>query len=160
MLQSIAFVMSAAVAAPLFAQSATERTFEGWVLRCETPKGGTSRCRMTQYMTHKESGQRIVSVAIIRDKGDDAPVAMVFVPLGVYLPAGMTLQVDEGAPLKLEYDHCVRGGCLVRTRLVPELIAQLKAGKTVKYGFQNPQRKDIAIPGPLAGFAKAFDELK
>jgi invasion protein IalB len=153
--------MLAAASLPVAGQSATERTFETWVLRCETSsKGAASRCRMTQFVSHKESGQRILSLVIARGSGDQPAIATAFAPLGVYLPAGLTLQIDDGAPMKLEYEHCARSGCLVRMRLTQELLAQLKAGKIANYRFQDPNRKDITIPAPLAGFASAFEELK
>lgn len=162
--QSVALGLAAAAllftSLPAAAQSATERTFQNWVVRCDTPAKGETRCRLVQVVRLKDSGQRLVQVGVSRVEGADAPVASVLLPLGIYLPAGLTLQVDENEALRAPIEQCGRGGCEARLQLTEALLEQMKAGKSVKYTFQNMQRKDVSIPAPLAGFTRAIGELK
>lgn len=145
---------------PAAAQSATERTFQNWVVRCDTPAKGAQRCRLLQVVRLKDSGQRLIQVGVARVEGAEAPVASVVLPLGIYLPAGLTIQIDEGEALRAPIEQCARAGCEARLQLTEGLLAQMKAGKQAKYTFQNMLRKDVTIPAPLDGFTKAIAELK
>jgi len=145
---------------PAAAQSATERTFQNWVVRCDTPAKGAKRCRMVQVVRLKDSGQRLMQIGVSRVEGADAPMASVILPLGIYLPAGLTIQVDENEALRAPIEQCSRAGCEARLQMTEALAAQMKAGKTAKYTFQNVLRKDVTVPAPLAGFATAFGEMK
>jgi len=156
-LAAMALVLTSA---PASAQSATERTFQNWVVRCDTPANGPQRCRLVQAVRLKDSGQRLVQVGIVRTDGAAAPVVSVVLPLGIYLPAGLTIQVDDGEALRAPIEQCANAGCEARLQLTEGLLAQMKAGKQAKYTFQNMLRKDVTIPAPLDGFTRAFAELK
>lgn len=153
-------VLLSFVAPPALAQSATERTFQSWVVRCETPASGATRCRMVKVVRLKGSGQRLVRVVIALAEGAQQPVAAVLLPLGVYLPAGLTIRVDEGEALRVPIERCTNAGCEARIQIVDALLKQLRAGTQVTYGFQDGARKDIAIPATLSGFTSAYAELK
>jgi invasion protein IalB len=89
-----------------------------------------------------------------------APVALVQLPLGLNLPAGAKLQVDDGKVIDLPIQTCENRGCYASTPIAPELLATLKSGKQLKVSFQNLAKETIAIPMPLADFAAAYDKIK
>jgi len=88
------------------------------------------------------------------------PVAIVQLPLGLNLPAGAKLQVDDGKTSDLQIQTCEARGCYAGTPIAPELLAALKSGKQLKLSFQNLAKETITIPMPLADFAAAYDKIK
>ena len=117
-------------------------------------------CAMEQTAVLTKTGQLIVLVSI-RVPGDThTPIALVQLPLGLNLPAGAKLQVDDGKTVDLQIQTCENRGCYASTPIAPDLLAALKSGKQLKVSFQNMAKETIAIPIPLADFAAAYDKIK
>jgi invasion protein IalB len=107
-----------------------------------------------------KTGQLIVLVNI-RVIGDThTPVATVQLPLGLNLPGGTKLQVDDGKVTDLTIQTCESRGCFAGAPIAPDLLAAMKSGKQLKLSFQNLGKETIAIPMPLADFAAAYDKIK
>jgi invasion protein IalB len=87
-------------------------------------------------------------------------VALVQLPLGLNLPAGAKLQVDDGKVIDLQIQTCENRGCYSNTPVSPEMLAALKSGKQLKVAFQNLNKEVITIPMPLADFAAAYEKIK
>jgi invasion protein IalB len=81
-------------------------------------------------------------------------------PLGLNLPAGARLQVDEGKPADLQIQTCENRGCYANLPVAPDLLAALRSGKQLKISFQNLAKETITIPMPLTDFAAAYDKIK
>ena len=104
-----------------------------WVKLCEKAKvkKGEKVEELDICLTHHEridgtSGQVIVSAALREVQGNDKKHLMVMVPLGVALPAGLQIKIDdEKEPLKLTYTICHPGGCTAEIEATPEMIAKL-----------------------------------
>ena len=88
------------------------------------------------------------------------PVVMVQLPLGLNLPGGAKLQVDDGKTTDLQIQTCENRGCYAGTPISPELLAALRSGKQLKVLFQNLAKETITIPMPLTDFAAAYDKIK
>ncbi len=115
---------------------------------------------MEQTAVFAKTGQLIVLINI-RVPGDThTPVALVQLPLGLNLPTGAKLQVDDGKPIDLQIQTCENRGCYASTPIAPDLLAPLKSGKQLKVSFQNLGKETITIPMPLADFAAAYDKIK
>jgi invasion protein IalB len=85
---------------------------------------------------------------------------MVQLPLGLNLPAGARLQVDEGKTVDLQVQTCENRGCYANLPIAPDMLAALRTGKQLKISFQNLAKDPITIPMPLADFAAAYDKIK
>ena len=107
-----------------------------------------------------KTGQLIVLVNIRVASDTRQPVALVQLPLGLNLPAGAKLQVDEGKMVDLQIQTCENRGCYANAPVAPELLAALQSGKQLKVSFQNLDKEVITIPMPLADFAAAYDKIK
>jgi len=81
-------------------------------------------------------------------------------PLGLNLPGGARLQVDDGKVVELLIQTCENRGCYANTQISPDLLAALKSGKQLKVSFQNLAKETITIPMPLADFTAAYDKIK
>jgi invasion protein IalB len=117
---------------------------------------------MQQQQTDNE-GRTVMAVAVGQVPGRSDLGLLIIVPLGVLLPAGVTLQIDSGAEMPLVVDRCERQGCRIEMLLEPELLTRLKSGTQAKVFFEafDPQgeRRRLGIPLSLLGFTAALDQV-
>jgi invasion protein IalB len=133
----------------------------GWAARCSSASRDTPlECAMEQTAVLSKTGQLIVLVNIRVPSDTHTPVAMVQLPLGLNLPGGAKLQVDDGKTTDLQIQTCENRGCYAATAISPELLAALRSGKQLKVLFQNLAKETITIPMPLTDFAAAYDKIK
>ncbi|HRH79477.1 MAG TPA: invasion associated locus B family protein [Thiobacillaceae bacterium] len=161
------FLLAAALALTVPAQGAPPdgARFKDWGTRCEAlPEGKGQLCHIYQTVSVKDkdkpNDQPLLNVAVLYPPGKDTPLALFTVPLGVLLPAGMGLQVDEGETTRFGYELCMPQGCRGGLELKPEVIEALKRGKQAKVIVVDAKRRAAAIPVSLQGFTAAFDSLK
>jgi invasion protein IalB len=132
-----------------------------WAARCSSvSRDAPLECAIEQTAVLTKTGQLIVLVNIRVPSDTHAPVLLVQLPLGLNLPVGAKLQVDDGKLVDLQIQTCENRGCYASTPIAPELLAALKSGKQLKVSFQNLGKETIAIPMPLADFAAAYDKIK
>jgi len=133
----------------------------GWVVRCTSASRATPlECAMEQTAVLSKTGQLIVLVNIRVPADTRAPVALVQLPLGLNLPGGAKVQVDDGKVSDLQIQTCENRGCYASSPIAPELLAALKSGKQLKVSFQNLAKETITIPMPLADFAAAYEKIR
>jgi invasion protein IalB len=133
----------------------------GWAARCTSAsRDAALECAIEQSAVLSKTGQLIVLVNIRVPSDTHTPVAVVQLPLGLNLPAGAKLQVDDGNAVDLQIQTCENRGCYASTPIAPDLLAALKSGKQLNVSFQNLAKETIAIPIPLADFAAAYDKIK
>ena len=133
----------------------------GWAARCTSAsRDAPLECVIEETAVLTKTGQLIVLVNVRVPSDTHAPVALVQLPLGLNLPAGAKLQVDDGKVIDLQIQTCENRGCYANTPVSPELLAALKSGKQLKVSFQNLGKETITVPMPLADFAAAYDKIK
>jgi invasion protein IalB len=103
----------------------------------------------------------LIVLVNIRVTGDaHSPDAVVQLPLGLNLPGGARLQIDDGKVIDLPIQTCEDRGCYANTPISPDLLTALKSGKQLKVSFQTLAKETITIPMPLADFAAAYEKIK
>ena len=186
LLASIAFVAAVAFASPGFSQAqqtskaktpprAAQATPSptpappadaapappGWVARCSSAsRNAPLECAIEQTAVLTKTGQLIVLLNIRVASDTRQPIAIIQLPLGLNLPAGAKLQVDDGKVSDLQIQTCEQRGCYANSPISAEMLAAMKSGKQLKVSFQNLGKETIAIPMPLADFAAAYDKIK
>jgi invasion protein IalB len=133
----------------------------GWAARCTSAsRDAPLECAIEQTAILTKTGQLIVLVNIRVPSDTHTPVALVQLPLGISLPAGAKLQVDDGKAVDLQIQTCENRGCYASSPLVPDVLAALRSGQQLKVSFQNLAKETITIPMPLTDFATAYDKIK
>ena len=133
----------------------------GWAVRCTSAsRTAPLECAIEQTAVLTKTGQLIVLVNIRVPADTRAPVALVQLPLGLHLPGGAKLQVDDGKITDLQIQTCENRGCYAGSPIAPELLAALRSGKQLKVSFQNLGKETITIPIALTDFAAAYDKIK
>jgi invasion protein IalB len=133
----------------------------GWIARCSSPsRNAPLECAVEETAVLTKTGQLIVLVNIRVPSDTHAPVALVQLPLGLNLPVGAKLQVDDGKTIDLQIQTCENRGCYANTPVGPDMLAAMRSGKQLKVAFQNLTKETITIPMPLGDFAAAYDKIK
>ena len=141
--------------------SATAPPQPGWAARCSSvSRDAPPECAVEQTAVLSKTGQLIVLVNIRVPSDTRAPIALVQLPLGLNLPAGAKLQIDDGKAVDLQVQTCEARGCYASTPVAADMLAALKSGKQLKVSFQTMSKETIAIPMPLGDFAAAYDKIK
>jgi invasion protein IalB len=133
----------------------------GWAARCASAsRDAPLECAIEQTAVLSKTGQLIVLVNIRVPSDTHAPVLLLQLPLGLNLPVGAKLQVDDGKSADLQIQTCDNRGCYASTPIAADLLAAMKAGKQLKLSFQNLNKETITIPMPLTDFAATYDKIK
>jgi invasion protein IalB len=63
------------------------------------------------------TGQALVSVVVRTQADKGEPVMAIRVPVGLYLPAGLGLKIDDGKPETVPLQTCDLQGCYAETQV-------------------------------------------
>lgn len=136
-------------------------THGDWAVRCLE---GTEDCRIVQ-VGKNASGKDALLVSIQRisgaktQNGTEIPAALqVQAPLGVLIPYGVRLRIDEGEPAPLNITRCLPIGCVAGAPMTGDAVDLMKKGSTANFAYVLQNETVIKIS--LKGFTKAYDSLK
>jgi invasion protein IalB len=155
---ALCLVAGAAIAAEEPAQ--IKEQLGDWQMVCKTPEGAKGDiCALVQDVTSDSNPN--VQLSVQFQQGTDGnKVLRVFAPLGVLLPPGLGLQIDEQKVGHAPFVRCQVVGCVAQVTLPPELMSKFKAGKTAWFIIYQTKEAGIGIPVSLSGFASAVDKLQ
>jgi invasion protein IalB len=150
-----------APAAPDNANAANTPPPPGWAARCgSASRDAPLECAIEQSALLPRTGQLVILVNIRVPADTHTPSALIQLPLGLNLPGGAKLQVDDGAATDMQIQTCEARGCYAGATIAPDLLAAMKSGKQLKISFQNLNKETLTVPLPLADFAAAYDKIK
>lgn len=133
----------------------------GWIARCASAsRDAPLECAIEQNAVLPRTGQLVIAVNIRVPPDTHTPSALIQLPLGLNIPNGAKLQVDDGKVTDLQIQTCEARGCYAGTAIAPDLLSAMKAGKQLKVSFQNLNKETLTVPLPLADFAAAYEKIK
>jgi invasion protein IalB len=154
------FAAPRAFAAGPEAQGVVRDKHGDWVTRCETPPGAAhEQCAVVLSVVDQDRPNLILVVIVLNTADRKARLMRVIAPLGVLLPPGVSLRIDNADAGRLSFLQCLPNGCVAQLAMDESLIDKLKNGKTATLGvFQTPE-EGVGIQAPLAGFKEAYEQL-
>lgn len=151
-------------------QVADQSTGPAWLVRCGEKAEGQMRrpCEMVQAITMRETGQRVVEMALtagykMQDDGEvlDMIGGVVVVPLGVAVEEGVIIRVDDAEQArKFPIQGCAAQGCQARIAFTLDEAQTMAKGETLSVIARNTEGRPVIIPMRLAGFDAAMDEMQ
>ena len=131
-----------------------------WVTRCETPPGAAhEQCAIVLSVVDQDRPNLILVVIVLNTADRKTRLMRVIAPLGVLLPPGVSLRIDNAEAGRLSFLQCLPNGCVGQLAMDQSLIDKLKTGKTATLGiFQTPE-EGVGVQAPLAGFKEAYEQL-
>lgn len=147
--------------APTPAASKPAAPQSNWITRCTSQtRAGSLECAVEQSIVKTDTRQTVALFRVQVPAETRAPVMLVQLPLGLFIPAGLSLQIDDQKANTQPIHTCDAGGCYVTGPLAAELLGQLQTGKTLRLRFQNLAKETIDVSMPLDGFASAYAGIK
>ena len=157
---SFLFLTLLSVATTAVRAEDSERIFGPWTLRCENAADTAHQsCIMFQNLVLKTGGQPVLQFAIGLAPTDNTPTVLMSLPLGIALPPGITIQIDDGKPATFPVERCQPDGCHAGMKLRDTTIAQLGQGQRLNITFYDGARNPINVPLSLQGFGDSFKAL-
>jgi invasion protein IalB len=131
-----------------------------WELRCETPPGAArEQCALLQSVAAEDKPNINLVVITLKTADGRSRLLRVIAPLGVLLPSGLGLKIDDADVGRAGFVRCLPTGCVAEVVMEEKLIEQMKQGKTATFIiFQTPE-EGTGIPLTLAGFREGFEAL-
>ena len=146
--------------ADAFAQGAVKSVHKDWQIRCDTPAGAKAeQCALIQSVTAEDRANVGLTVIVLKTADQKSRLMRVVAPLGVLLPSGLGLKIDQADIGRAGFVRCLPNGCIAEVVMDEELIKKLRSGKTATFIiFQTPE-EGIGFPMSLAGFGEGYDKL-
>ena len=159
-LVGLGLIMGTASLAPASAQGVVKNTFNDWQLRCEVPAGAkTEQCALVQNVAAEDRPNITLLVIVLKTADAKSRLLRVVAPLGVLLPSGLGLKIDNTDVGRAGFVRCLTTGCVAEVVMEDTLLNQLKSGKQATFiVFQTPE-EGVGIPVSLEGFGPGFDAL-
>lgn len=150
----------ATASGPAAAQGALKAKHGDWELRCETPPGASrEQCALLQSVAAEDRPNVNLVVIVLKTADGKSRLLRVVAPLGVLLPSGLGLKIDQTDIGRAGFVRCLPTGCIAEVVMEDKLLDQLKGGTTATFIiFQTPE-EGVGIPLALAGFKDGFEKL-
>lgn len=172
-LGSLCILMAATLAASAFAAASQETTGQTnqanpakkqpipWSSTCSAPARNLPlECALEQRAFIRETGQVIGQITIRVPSETKKPVAMIQAPLGLFLPAGITVDVDGDMAQNYPLQTCNANGCFAGFPITDQLLNRMFNGGKLNVIFQYLDKKPFTLPMSLVGFTEAYARIK
>jgi invasion protein IalB len=98
-------------------------------------------------------------VIVLKTADGKSRLLRVIAPLGVLLPSGLGLKIDQTDIGRAGFVRCLPSGCVAEVVMDDKLLEQMRGGTTGTFIiFQTPE-EGIGIPLTLTGFKDGFEKL-
>jgi invasion protein IalB len=142
------------------AQGVVKSKFGDWEIRCEAPAGAAAeQCALIQSVVAEDKSNVNLVVIVLKTSDGKSRLLRVIAPLGVLLPNGLGLKIDETDIGRAGFVKCLPTGCVAEVVLDDKLIDQLKNGKTATFIIHQIPDEGIGLPLTLQGFKEGFAKL-
>lgn len=123
-----------------------------WQKVCFKTPGSSMVCRTSISGTF-DSGQLAVRADLIEREGDSKSRLQLFLPVGLYLQAGVKLTVDQGKPYQVPYVWCMTNTCIAGNPADPQLIRDMEKGEKLSLEVVDSSVQSVTTEIPLNQFA-------
>ena len=147
-------------AGPSTGEDGTVKAQHGdWQVVCKKPLGSPGDvCALVQSVTAEDKAN--VGLTVYFQKfSNGTRVLRIFAPLGVLLPTGIGLKIDNADVGHAPFLRCQTFACYAQVNVDDPLVNKLKNGKSAMFVIFQSEEAGIGIPISLNGFGKALDSL-
>jgi invasion protein IalB len=156
----MALAVSAGTAERATAQGVVKSVHNDWQIRCDTPPGAQDeQCALMQSVMAEDRPNVGLTVIVLKTADQKGRLMRVVAPMGVLLPYGLGLKIDQTDVGRAGFVRCLTTGCVAEVVLDDNLVKQLRAGQSATFViFQTPD-EGIGFPISLKGFGEGYDKL-
>src|SRR5262249_58916268 len=100
-------------------------------VRCDTPPGAQGeQCALIQSVTAEDRANVGLTVIVLKTADQKSGLMRVVAPLGVLLPSGLGLKIDQTDIGRAGFVPCLPNGCIAEVVMEDELLKNLRTVKT------------------------------
>ena len=148
------------LAAPAHAQGAVRSVHGDWQIRCDTPPGAQSeQCALIQSVVAEDRSNAGLTVIVLKTADQKSRLMRVVAPLGVLLPSGLGLKLDNQDVGRAGFVRCLPNGCVAEVVMDDKLLGQLRTAKTATFIIFETPEEGIGFPLSLNGLGEGYDKL-
>ena len=142
------------------AQGEVKSVHNDWQVRCDTPPDAQGeQCALVQSVTAEDRADVELTVIVVKTTDHKSNLMRVVAPIGVLLPSGLGLKIDQADVGRAGFVRCLPNNCVAEVVVDDALLKQLRSGVTATFIiFQTPE-EGIGFPLSLKGFGEGFDKL-
>ena len=157
---ALALMGTSLAAGSAYAQGAVRSTHGDWQMRCEVPPGAKAeQCALVQNVAAEDRPNLTLLVIVLKTADQKSRLLRVVAPLGVLLPSGLGLKIDDKDIGRAGFVRCLTTGCVAEVVMDDTLLGQLKGGKNATFiVFQTPE-EGVGVPVSLNGFGPGVEAL-
>jgi invasion protein IalB len=137
------------------ARAASRQT---WKIRCD--KDNASRCRAERTLLSKSTKQPIVIVSLGVAADTKQPDMQVRLPLGLYLPAGASVQIGQDAARPLVLETCGVSGCYGAFAITAADVTAMLKGADMVITAENRDHTPLRYMVRSQGLPEAYANVK
>lgn len=160
---------------PASAQGQLKNKYGDWQHRCDKPNAAAAeQCILIQNVLDQADLNLAVVVLKVEDTAATAearkkdanakavrrPVLRVIAPLGILLPRGLGLKIDEKEVGSTGFVRCLESGCVAEVDMDKTLIDQFSKGKVALFAVFLTPEEGRGLPVTLPGFEQGFALLQ
>ena len=123
-----------------------------WQKFCFKTTGTSQVCR-TSISGNFDTGQSAIRADLIEREGEGKARLQIFVPVGMYLQAGVKLIVDQGKPHPIPYVWCLTNTCIAAEVADTVLIRDMERGRKLQLEVVDSSVQSVSTTLPLDQFA-------
>lgn len=135
---------------------ASRQVIGDWVVTCTPQTAGHKSCMMTQTLASGKLGKTVSVFTIGRDHTGKLK-ASIRVPVGVSLPEGVVVGIENGDRLKIPYSACHRIGCFAPFDLTEPLLGKMRKATKISAVAQSISQRPLALNFSARGFPAAYE---
>ena len=117
------------------------------------------QCALVQSIAAEDKPNVSLVVIVLKRRTARPRLLRVIAPLGVLLPAGLGLKIDNADVGRAGFVRCLPTGCVAEVVMEDKLLDQLKTGANATFIVFNTPEEGIGLPLALAGFGQGFEKL-
>lgn len=155
-LSAAALAQSAMDTRPPGEKQADGVVFGAWAKRCFKTPDQKRICR-TGKEGKLQTGQSFVRTDVIAEESETVNRVEVNVPVGLFLPGGVALVIDDGPEIKLPFITCLANLCRAASALPTGTIDALRAGQSLTLRAVDINLQRVSLAMPLDRFVEALD---
>jgi invasion protein IalB len=134
--------------------------FGAWKLKCAQIAGAKEdKCALVQDLKLEDRPNMFLTVLLMKSFDSNKKILRVVAPLGVVLPTGLGLRVDNADVGNVKFLKCWKFGCLAEVVVDDNLVSKFTSGKTASFIVYPTPDFGVGFPAPLAGFADGLKGL-
>lgn len=145
---------------PAHAQGAVRSVHGDWQIRCDTPPGAQAeQCALIQSVVAEDRSNAGLTVIVLKTADQKSRLMRVVAPLGVLLPSGLGLKLDNQDVGRAGFVRCLPNGCVAEVVMDDKLLGQLRSAKTATFIIFETPEEGIGFPLSLNGLGEGYDKL-